>query len=89
MLVDNKLSIAIHLGKTESILFGSNKEIREQSTLKIICGENEVATKDNVKYLRVSLDKSLGGKTKPRDKLTVKKRLILNTIYLILFNTVT
>ena len=53
-LVDNKLSI--HLGKTESILFGSNKKIRKQSTMKIICGDNEVTAKDNVKYLGVSLD---------------------------------
>ena len=59
-LVDNKLSI--HLGKTESILFGSNKKIRKQSTMKIICGDNVVTAKDNVKYLGVSLDQSLGGK---------------------------
>ena len=59
-LVDNKLSI--HLGKTESILFVSKKKIRKQSTMKIICGDNEVTAKDNVKYLGVSLDQSLGGK---------------------------
>ena len=58
--MDNKLSI--HLGKTESILFGSNKKIHKQSTMKIICGDNEVTAKDNVKYLGVSLDQSLGGK---------------------------
>ena len=58
--MDNKISI--HLGKTESIIFGSNKKIPKQSTMKIICGENEVAAKDNVKYLRVSLDQSLGRK---------------------------
>ena len=50
-LVDNK-----------SILFGSNKKIRKQSTMKIICGDNEVTAKDNVKYLGVSLDQSLRGK---------------------------
>ena len=59
-LVDNELSI--HLGKTESIFFGSNKKIRKQSTMKIICWDNEVAAKDNVKYLGISLDQSLGGK---------------------------
>ena len=59
-LVDNKLSIL--LGKTESILFGSNKKIRKQSIMKIICGDDEVTAKDNVKYLGVSLDLSLGGK---------------------------
>ena len=58
--MDNKLSI--HLGKTESILFGSNKKIRKQSTMKIICVDNEVTAKDNVKYLGVSLDQSLWGK---------------------------
>ena len=56
-LVDNKLSI-----QTESILFGSNKKIRKHSTMTIICRDNEVTTKDNVKYLGVSLDQSLGGK---------------------------
>ena len=59
-LVDNKLSI--HLGKTESILFGSNKKIHKQSTMNIICGDNEVTAKDIVKYLGVSIDQSLGEK---------------------------
>ena len=59
-LVDNKLSI--HLGKIESILFGSNKKIRKQFTMKITDGENEVPAKDNVKYLGISVDQSLGGK---------------------------
>ena len=36
--------------------------MRRQSTMKIICGDNEVAAKDNVKYLGVSLDESLEGK---------------------------
>ena len=43
-LVDNKLSI--HLRKNESILFGSNKKIRKQSTMKTICGDNKFAAKD-------------------------------------------
>ena len=58
--MDNNPSI--HSGKTESILFGSNKKIRKQITMKIICGDNEVTAKDTVKYLGVSLDQSLGGK---------------------------
>ena len=40
----------------------SNKKIRKQSTIKITRVENKVAVKDNVKYLGVSLDQSLGGK---------------------------
>ena len=30
--------------------------------MKIICGDNEVSSKDNVKYLGVSLNQSRGGK---------------------------
>ena len=30
--------------------------------METICGDNEVAAKDNVKYLGVSLDQSLGWK---------------------------
>ena len=51
--MDNKRSI--HLGKTESILFGSSKKIRKQSTMNITCGENKVDATENVKYLGVSL----------------------------------
>ena len=50
-LGDNKLSF--HSRKTESILSGSNKNIRNPSTMKIKCGENEAAAKDNVKYLGI------------------------------------
>ena len=45
-LVDNELFI--HLRNTESIIFGSNEKIRKQSTMKIICEENEVAAKDKL-----------------------------------------
>ena len=59
--MDNKL--LIHLGKIESrpILFGSNKKIHKQSSLKITCRENEVAAKENMKYLGVNLDQTLRG----------------------------
>ena len=50
------------MDKKLPIHLGSNEKIRKQSTMKIICGENEVAAKDNVKYLGVSLVQSLGVK---------------------------
>ena len=53
-LVDNKLSI--DLGKTKSFFLGSNKILRKQ------CGKNEVAAKDNVKYVGVSLNQSMRGR---------------------------
>ena len=42
--------------------FGSNKKIRKQSTMKITSGDNEVAAIENVKYLGVSLNQTLGVK---------------------------
>ena len=59
-VVDDQLSI--HLGKTNSIIFRLNKKTHKQSTMRIRCEENKVATKDNVKYLGASLDQSLRGK---------------------------
>ena len=54
---------AIHslIRKDQKYFSGSNKIIHKQSTMEIICGENEVAAKDNMKYLGVSLQQSLGG----------------------------
>ena len=48
-MIDNKLSL--HLGKTESILFGSKPRLRTQSNLKIECKSSVIKPKDNVKYL--------------------------------------
>ena len=58
-LIDNKLSL--HLGKTESILFGSKPRLRSQSNLKIECKGSVIETKDNVKYLRAILEQTLTG----------------------------
>ena len=58
-LTDNKLSI--HLGKTESILFGTKKRRARVDHLKISCGQTEISGKDSVRYLGVDLDKHLSG----------------------------
>ena len=60
-LVDNKLSI--HLGKTESILFGSNKRLHRTSSMNISCGGTPVAARSSVRYLGVDLDQNLNGKS--------------------------
>ena len=59
-LTDNKLSL--HLGKTESILFGTKKKLQCTSTqLSVTCGGRMLSAKSTVKYLGVELDQHLSG----------------------------
>ena len=39
-LKDNKLSV--HLGKTESILFGTKRKLAKSNTLKVMCNGSEI-----------------------------------------------
>ena len=63
-LTDNKLSL--HIGKTESILFGSKPRLRPQSTLNISCNGQSIKPTNSVKYLGASLDQSLSGESMAR-----------------------
>ena len=56
-LVDNKLSL--HLGKTESILFGSKPKLRSKSTLSVSCNGTSIQGTNSVKYLGATLDQNL------------------------------
>ena len=56
-LIDNKLSL--HLGKTESILFGSKSRLILRSNLNIECKGSKIEPKDIFKYLRAILDQTL------------------------------
>ena len=57
-LICNKLSL--HLGKTESVLFGSKHRLKaEGSTLKVSCNGHPLKSTDSVKYLGATLDQSL------------------------------
>ena len=58
-LVNNKLSL--HLGKTESILFGSKRKLAKHSELDITCGNTKILPKSEIKYLGLDLDQSLSG----------------------------
>ena len=50
-LVENRLSL--HIGKTESILFGSNKRLAKRSELHITCNGNNIESGAKVTYLGV------------------------------------
>lgn len=58
-LCDNRLSL--HLGKTESILFGSKPRLKKAQDLRVEVGSVQIATKPSVKYLGCVLDNNLGG----------------------------
>ena len=84
-LIDNKLSL--HLGKTESILFGSRPRLKAQSDLNISCEGTSIEANDNVKYLDAVLDQCLSGenmvtsiiqKANARLKFLYRKQRFLN-----------
>ena len=58
-LIDNKLSL--HMGKTESILFGNHHKLSLCNKLKIQCNNIDVVSKTKVKYLGIELDQKLNG----------------------------
>jgi hypothetical protein len=54
---DNKL--LLHLGKTESILFGTKRRLLWAHKMKINCAGKEIESKRIVTYIGVSIDQSL------------------------------
>jgi len=58
-LIDNKLSL--HLGKTESILFGSKQRLKQHDSISVTCAGNTIGSKSCVKYIGIDLDQSLSG----------------------------
>ena len=60
-LIDNKLSL--HLGKTEAILFGSNRKLKNHNEFNVMCNNEPIKSTQSVKYLGITLDKCLSGET--------------------------
>ena len=58
-LESNKLSL--HLGKTESILFGSKRKLKKCSKMSIECKGVDIEAKAKVKYLGAQIDQDLSG----------------------------
>ena len=58
-LIDNKLSL--HLGKTESILFGSKIRLSRVDKFEVSCDGNIINPTHSVKYLGITLDENLCG----------------------------
>ena len=58
-LTDNKLTL--HLGKTESILFGSKKKLRKVTSFEVKCNNVIIQHVKSVKYLGLQIDNDLAG----------------------------
>ena len=53
--------VSLHLGKTQSIVFGTRKKLCKCNTLNIVCNGNVTESKSTITYLGVTLDQSLSG----------------------------
>ena len=51
--------LSLHLGKTQSILFGSKKSLQKDDKLHITCNGQAIEMKEEVEYLGVILDQAL------------------------------
>ena len=77
-LIDNKLSL--HLGKTESILFGSKRKLQQNNSIQVQCAGNTLTCHTHVKYLGVELDQSLTGDG-VAEKIISKSNVKLKFLY--------
>ena len=67
-LCENRLSL--HLGKTQSILFGSKKRISKCSELHVTCNGSVIGSESEVTYLGAILDQTLSGASTARSIIT-------------------
>ena len=58
-LVDNKLSL--HLGKTECMLFGPPRKLKNVENFKVKCYDTIIESVTCVKYLGLNIDNFLSG----------------------------
>ena len=77
-LIDNRLSI--HLGKTESILFGTKIKLSRTNALKVTCNGTEIVSQKSVTYLGLTLEQSLTCKS-IADKILSKGASKLKFLY--------
>ena len=66
-LVDNKLSL--HLGKTESVLFGSKRKHNQVEDFSVTCNGNTIIPAKSANYLGITLDDCLSCEAIARDIL--------------------
>ena len=60
-MVDTKVSL--HLGKTNTIIFGSKKILQQNNSIHVKCNGNDIKSKQQVTYLGLTFDQSISGNT--------------------------
>ena len=58
-LKDNKLSL--HLGKTETMIFGTKRKLKEVKSFDVKCGNVKINNVNEVKYLGLQINDNLSG----------------------------
>ena len=58
-LNDNKLSL--HLGKTEAMIFGTKRKLKEVKSFEVKCGNVKINNVNDVKYLGLQINDNLSG----------------------------
>ena len=64
-LIDNKLSL--HMGKTESLLFGTRKRLKSVLNYQVFCDGTAIKQVQSFRYLGVKLDSSMSGEAHARE----------------------
>ena len=75
-LIDNKVSL--HLGKTQSIVSGTERRLSTGVKLNVICNGNVIESKSNVTCLGVTLDQLLSGEIIASNILYLRVQISLN-----------
>ena len=73
-------NLSFHLGKTESILFGTNRKLHTCSSIQVKCAGTKLTCQTHVKYLGIELDNSVTGE-RVADKITCKSNAKLKFLY--------
>ena len=76
-MTDNRLSL--HLGKTECMVFGSNRRLKSVTDFAISCGDVVIEREEKVKYLGYRLDQGLNGSDQVAGCI---KRIVARLAYL-------
>ena len=77
-MIDNKLSL--HLGKTESIAFGSKRRLQRNNYIEVTCDGQIIASESCLKYLGVELDQSLSN-SQTADKIVSRSNAKIKFLY--------
>ena len=77
-LINNKVSL--HLGETESILFGSKRKLHTCNSIQVKCAGTTLTCQTHVKYLGIELNQSLTGE-RVAEQIICKSNAKLKFLY--------